>query len=97
VDRNSRKRLERLEALITKSVTGEPSHLLTLSDTVPPERWKRICEKAAALAEEGDAKAREWLARYLVGDKCLSDEEPQGRDLVIHFIRPRKEGEDRTP
>jgi hypothetical protein len=29
--------------------------------------WREIVERAVTDAKDGDAKAREWLARYLVG------------------------------
>jgi hypothetical protein len=32
-----------------------------------PETWREIAEKATVDARNGDAKAREWLASYLVG------------------------------
>ena len=32
-----------------------------------PEIWREIIEKAVVDAKNGDAKAREWLASYLVG------------------------------
>jgi hypothetical protein len=31
------------------------------------DRWREIVERAVAEASKGDAKAREWLASYLVG------------------------------
>ena len=34
---------------------------------VPPERWAKIVERAAADAEAGDATARAWLTRILCG------------------------------
>jgi hypothetical protein len=43
--------------------------MAALADAVPLERWRRIVEATATLAEEGDAKAREWLARHLLGDR----------------------------
>lgn len=45
----------------------ETSYLTSIAQVVTPERWARIVEKAAKDAEEGNEKARAWLATYLVG------------------------------
>jgi hypothetical protein len=45
----------------------ELDYLLTLSDAVPPDRWRKIIERAIVDAENGDAKAREWIGNYLMG------------------------------
>src|SRR5262249_20395293 len=45
----------------------ETDYLAALSDAVPPEAWKRIVARAVEDAEQGDAKAREWLAACLIG------------------------------
>lgn len=34
----------------------------------PLDTWREVCEKAVLDAKAGDAKARDWLAKYLVGD-----------------------------
>ena len=48
----------------------EADYLPTLSDTVTSDRWRRIVARAADDAEAGDHRAREWLGKYLVGDKA---------------------------
>jgi hypothetical protein len=45
----------------------ETDYLRTLTEDCPLERWSRIVHRAVDDAETGDAKAREWLARYLIG------------------------------
>lgn len=45
----------------------ERDYLRALADACPPETWKTIVERAVADAASGDAKAREWLASYLLG------------------------------
>jgi hypothetical protein len=45
----------------------EQDYLATLADAVPLRRWKKIVARAVEDAEEGDAKARRWLAEYLLG------------------------------
>jgi len=45
----------------------ERAYLAALQEACPPQTWQRIIERAVSDATEGDAKAREWLAGYLVG------------------------------
>ena len=45
----------------------ETAYLAGITDVVTPERWAKIVEKAAKDAEEGNEKARAWLASYLMG------------------------------
>lgn len=44
----------------------EIDYLAALSDACPPDVWTRIVRRAVADAEEGDARARDWLAGYLI-------------------------------
>src|SRR5262249_40902396 len=34
--------------------------------------WKEVISATLEAAKQGDAKARDWLARYLIGEKPLS-------------------------
>lgn len=45
----------------------EQEYLQTLSNACTLERWKSIIERAITDAEQGDAKARMFLASYLIG------------------------------
>jgi hypothetical protein len=45
----------------------EADYLAALGDAVPIDRWRKIVERAVTDAEQGDAKAREWLSRYVTG------------------------------
>jgi hypothetical protein len=47
---------------------AERDYLVTLTEECPPETWRAICRRAVADAEKGDAKARDWLSRYLLGN-----------------------------
>jgi hypothetical protein len=47
---------------------AERDYLVTLTEECPPETWRAICRRAVADAEAGDAKARDWLSRYLLGN-----------------------------
>ncbi len=46
---------------------AERDYLLALTRECPLEKWQAICRRAVADAERGDAKARDWLSRYLLG------------------------------
>lgn len=46
---------------------SEVSYMLAVAEVVPVERWRGIVEQVATAAENGDHKAREWLARLLLG------------------------------
>ena len=49
----------------------EAGYLAGLTDKVTPEDWGEIVTRAVRDAKNGDARAREWLGRYLVGEKVL--------------------------
>ena len=42
--------------------------MAALSDAIPPDVWRQIVERARDQALAGDAKARAWLAGYLLRD-----------------------------
>jgi hypothetical protein len=45
----------------------EKDYLAVLTEEVSPETWRAICRRAAEDARRGDARARDWIARYLLG------------------------------
>ena len=45
----------------------ETEYLKVLSDAVPLDAWRKIVDRAVSDAQDGDAKAREWLAQYVTG------------------------------
>lgn len=45
----------------------EREYLATLNATVPLDTWQAICKRAADAALAGDAKARDWLSKWLLG------------------------------
>lgn len=47
----------------------EVEYLKALSDEVSLDDWKEIVKAAKEAAKAGDAKAREWIASYVIGDK----------------------------
>jgi hypothetical protein len=40
-----------------------------LSKLVTLAEWKKVCRKALEDAKKGDRYAREWLARYILGEE----------------------------
>jgi hypothetical protein len=50
----------------------ERDYLTVLSDAVSPEDWRSVVKAAVESAKQGDAKARDWLTRYLIGDDPLT-------------------------
>ena len=44
----------------------EERYLQTLGEVVSEDGWRRVCERALADAEAGDARARNWLSQYLL-------------------------------
>jgi hypothetical protein len=46
----------------------ELDYLRTLSDTITVNDWRDICAKAVEDAKSGNAKAREWITRYVMGN-----------------------------
>lgn len=45
----------------------EREYLAALADELTIDRWRRIVRGAIDAAENGDPKAREWIARYALG------------------------------
>ena len=44
----------------------EREYFATLNAVVPLDVWHRICQRAVDDALDGDAKARDWLAKHLM-------------------------------
>jgi hypothetical protein len=49
----------------------EREYLAQLAEACPPETWRQVCQKAVDDARAGDARARDWLAKYLLGAEPL--------------------------
>jgi len=45
----------------------EEDYLRSLADAVSLDRWGKIVERAVTDAEQGDWRAREWLAKHVLG------------------------------
>jgi hypothetical protein len=50
----------------------EREYLSALVEAVPLADWRAIVGKAVADAKAGNPRAREWLAKYLLGDDPLA-------------------------
>jgi hypothetical protein len=61
-----------------------------MRESVPLETWGKVCETAVAQAVSGDARAREWLANYLVGKPVFQVVElssgPVGTPISLSMI-----------
>jgi hypothetical protein len=57
----------------------ERDYLVALSESCSTDDWQEIVTRAVDDAKSGDAKARAWLAGYLVG-------EPGSRGELLHTI-----------
>jgi hypothetical protein len=49
----------------------EREYLAAFAAAVPLADWQAIIQKAVAEAKGGNARAREWLSKYLVGEDPL--------------------------
>lgn len=49
----------------------ERDYLKTFADRITPEAWGEICDAALTAAKEGDAKAREWITRLVLGSEPM--------------------------
>lgn len=47
----------------------EASYLVAMTETVTPDQWQQIVDKAVQQAVAGDDKARGWLSKYLLGER----------------------------
>src|SRR3954452_16912219 len=47
----------------------ERDYLAALSEAVTLAEWQEIVRSAVLAAKQGDGKARDWLTRYLLGEK----------------------------
>jgi len=59
-----------------------------MSDTVSLDDWKRIVARARDEALDGDAKAREFLARHLVANASLRQSLPADQWLMATLSLP---------
>ena len=50
----------------------EREYLAALSEAVTLEDWREIVKAAVTGAKQGDTKARDWLCRYLLGERSMT-------------------------
>lgn len=86
----------------------EQEYLATLSEAVSLTDWREVVTRAVSDAKSGDAKAREWLTKYLIGEAKGgdgADTEPNAEadnarerlELVGEYLLPLKLAEDGHP
>jgi len=63
----------------------EADYLRALSDACPLDTWQEICAKTIEQARAGDAKARDWLARYLLTGATLRGSLSQAEQIADIF------------
>ena len=76
----------------------ERAYLAIISEACPPEAWRQIVELTVKQAKNGQEKAREWLASYLVGKPehpattlhGLAVEEETGTDPIASDAKERR-------
>ena len=69
----------------------EGDYMATILDTVTLDDWREVVEGALVAAKTGDARARDWLGQYLVGQATFKAPAPinvvvnqlQGNDAVV--------------
>jgi hypothetical protein len=71
-----------------KGARAPSDYLVRLKDKVPFETWDAVCDKAIAQALDGDARAREWLANYLIGRplQAVALAEPVGSGVTLSMF-----------
>ena len=47
----------------------ELDYLAVLGDTITLDDWREVVVRAVSDAKRGDARARDWLTKYLVGNE----------------------------
>jgi hypothetical protein len=64
----------------------EREYLATMETIVSGEAWQAIVQRATQDAIGGDAKARSFIASYLLGQPVTRTEEPEQGDRVAEAI-----------
>jgi len=50
----------------------EKTYLIAMRDNIPLDAWIKIVARAKKDAMAGDARARDWISKYLVGDDPIT-------------------------
>lgn len=72
----------------------EGAYLGTMMEVVSLDTWKTIVTAAVTAAQAGDHQARQWLARYLVGEPSTTA--PTPLSVVIDTLLARDEAMDKA-
>ena len=70
----------------------ERDYLLALAKKVTPSAWNKIVARAIEQAADGDYRAREWIARFVLPKdmtilEVVADERPTTK-IVKDFVQP---------
>lgn len=75
----------------------EREYLAALLDVIPLDVWKEIVSKAVDSAKLGDAKARDWIARFVLGtetplkpSELAADEVDVTAEEIVETIRNKR-------
>jgi hypothetical protein len=82
--------------------------LATLGEAVSLTDWREVVTRAVSDAKSGDSKAREWLAKYLIGEakggdgadteaNAEADNARERLELVGEYLLPLKLAEEGHP
>jgi hypothetical protein len=72
------------EPLLRGTAARSPIYMAALLDRVTLETWTEIVDAIVAAAKSGDARARVWLADYLVGKPQV--EAPTSLAVIVQRI-----------
>ena len=67
----------------------EADYLAVIGNVCSVDDWSAIVERAVADAKIGNAKAREWLSKHLIGEQPL-EVHHQSRDVRVYVPDNRR-------
>lgn len=75
----------------------ERERLEQLSEAITPDIWAKVIQRAVEDAVAGDGPAskaaREWLSKYLIGDKLTIEHEGPPQAVTIYLPRNGRESD----
>jgi hypothetical protein len=73
------------------------AYIDALHDGVSPGDWGEVVNRALQDAKAGDAKARDWLGKYLIGELSEDPEDryTDGLRIVIEEVKTGYDGTER--
>jgi hypothetical protein len=82
----------------------ETDYLRVLSDACPLDDWRIIVSRAVEDAQAGDARAREWISRFVLGEQgghpleilARTEQDPANSPEILERWRRIKEAEEES-